>query len=123
MLDDRDLDLAVELADIGMALDRRRGRAVAGEVSGLELDVRAVGQRILDVVDTDVDPDPVVGPRRLESVVGTGQGDVAFVPSTVSPECRYEVNVDFGTRLTANKVDATCANCELLRGLQHYLRG
>src|SRR3954453_13336855 len=44
VLDDGDLDLAIELAHVGMTLDRGWGRAVAGEITGLELAVRAVGQ-------------------------------------------------------------------------------
>ena len=78
VLNDRNLDFAVKLANVRMACNWRSGAPLAGEVTGLELDVRAEGQGVLHIVDTDIRADAIVSPRSLEAVISTGEGDIGF---------------------------------------------
>src|SRR4051812_9077571 len=74
--DDRNLDLREELANVEGARLRKRRTALAGEIAGLEFDVRVEVEEFLPILAADVDADATVGPRRLKAVFATFEREV-----------------------------------------------
>ena len=66
--DDRHLDFGEQLADVERTVVREGRTALAGKVAGLEFDVRVEVQKLLTILGADVDADPAVRPRRLETI-------------------------------------------------------